>query len=885
MPVPISTYRLQFRGGMDFDRAIGLVPYLKRLGVTHLYASPVFAATKGSTHGYDVTDANVIDPVLGGRDGLERLAATLAAQGLGLILDIVPNHMAASLENTWWRSVVEWGEASCYGHYFDIDWTERLTLPFLGKPFEQAVSDGEISLAIDRDHGGLALAYFDSIYPLAPATYPIILEGCESPVADLLADLGRHAEAGNEAAFHQAVIALCRDPACDALVEELAAKARDSQFLVAIHDLQPWRLMHFAQAAKGLSYRRFFEIAGLVGLRVEAADVFADVHRTVLELVRAGHVDGLRIDHVDGLADPGGYLRRLRDAVGDDVSIHVEKILAPGEDLPADWPVQGSTGYEFIAAQVPVMLDQADFHAMRHAYADVAGPQMSVADKMRDAKLRMIRVNFAGEVQALVGRGCDLLDLDDETMRRALEELLLAFPRYRTYGAHGRMSAEDRELLDQVLENAKARLDETAADAAWSIVDLLKGAEPSQGLRVDDDIFRRRFQQLTGPLMAKSLEDTLFFRHLEVLALNEVGGELEPEEGGLQRFHAEMRRRADRQPLGLSASSTHDTKRGEDARARLFALAEDAPRFAELVARWRKFAQNAIAEIDGTLAPEPEVEWMVFQALIGHWPVDLTTEDLEGIADFANRMCAFVEKSLREAKLRTDWNAANEAYETAVKDYVRTLLLDNPDFIEEFVREIQPLIWAGLVNSLTQTAIKLTAPGIPDIYQGSEAIDLSFVDPDNRRPPPFETLAGFDPDAPLSLADERALASGWLKQAVIGRGLELRNRDPALFLLGDYIPLKTAGPRQKHVVAFAREREGRSSITVACRLPMAMQRNGEDLSSAAFWNDTRVELPERLAGGVLTEVLSGRKISARAGLFLRELLDGQTIAVLVSSEK
>lgn len=885
MPFPISTYRLQFRGGMDFDRAIGLVPYLKRLGVTHLYASPVLAATKGSTHGYDVTDPNVIDPVLGGRDGLERLAATLAAQGLGLILDIVPNHMAASLENPWWRSVVQWGEASRYGHYFDIDWSKRLTLPFLGKPFEQAASDGEISLAIDRDHGGLAFAYFDSLYPLAPATYPIILEGCGSPVASLLADLGRKADAGDEAAFHQAVFALRRDHGCDALIDELAARARDTQFLVAIHDLQPWQLVHFAEAAKGLSYRRFFEIAGLVGLRVEAADVFEDVHRTVLELVRAGHVDGLRIDHVDGLADPGGYLRRLRDAVGDEVSIHVEKILAPGENLPADWPVQGSTGYEFIAAQVPVMLDQADFRAMRQAYADFAGEQVSVANKMRDAKLRMIRVNFAGEVQALVGRGCDLLGLDEETMRPALEELLLAFPRYRTYGAQGHMSAEDRELLDQVLEDAKARLDERAADAAWSIVDLLKGPERLENLRVEDDVFRRRFQQLTGPLMAKSLEDTLFFRHLEFLALNEVGGELEPEEGGLQNFHAEMQRRADRQPLGLSASSTHDTKRGEDARARLFALAEDAPRFAGLVARWRKFAQNAVTETDGASTPEPEVEWMVFQALIGHWPVDLTANDRQGIAGFADRICAFVEKSLREAKLRTDWNAVDETYETTVKDYVRTLLLGNPDFVEEFVREIQPAIWAGLVNSLTQTVIKLTAPGIPDVYQGSEALDLSFVDPDNRRPPPFETLAGFDPDARLSLADERALASGWLKQAVIGRGLELRNRDPDLFLHGGYIPLTIAGSRQKHVLAFAREKEGRSSITVACRLPMAMQRDSEGLSSAEFWNDTRVELPESLVGGVFTEVLSDREISTRTGLLLRELMDGQTIAILVSSER
>jgi len=882
MPVPISTYRLQFRGGMDFDRAIGLVPYLKRLGITHLYASPVFAATEGSTHGYDVIDSNLIDPVLGGRSGLERLAEALKRADLGLILDIVPNHMAASLENPWWRSVIEWGEASRYGHYFDIDWSKRLTLPFLGKPFEQAVEDGEISIALDREHGFLALNYFDSLYPLNPATYPVLLDGCRDPLAASLAELGRQALAEDEVAFHEALIADCGDNACAGLLQELNAKALDGQVLLRLHDLQPWRLMHWTEAAKGLNYRRFFEIAGLVGLRVEAEDVFDEVHRTVLELVRAGHVDGLRIDHVDGLADPGRYLRELRDAVGDDVPIYVEKILAPGEDLPDAWPVQGSTGYEFIAAQVPVLLDQAGFIAMRQAYADMAGPQATIAEKMREAKLRMIRINFAGETNALVEHRADLLGLDEETMRRALEEVLLAFPRYRTYGAQGEMSAGDRELLDQVLPVAKTQLNATTADAAWSIIELLKGQDRLEDNWVEEDIFRRRFQQLTGPLMAKSLEDTLFFRHVEFLALNEVGGELEPEEGGLHHFHAEMQRRAERQPLGLSASSTHDTKRGEDARARLFALAEDAPRFAELIEGWRQAHAGAVVEIEGGLAPEPEVEWMIFQALIGHWPVDLDAEDREGLSDFADRVVAFVEKSLREAKLRTDWNEVNAVYEQAAENYVRSLLLDNRTFVTEFVREIQPLIRAGLINGLTQTVIKLSAPGIPDIYQGSEGIDLSFVDPDNRRPPPFETLSAFDPETPLSFANERALAEGWLKQAVVARGLALRNRDHCVFLDGRYMPLTVTGRRQSHVVAFARERDGLFVVTIACRLPLSMLTDGEGLTSTEFWDDTALVLPDALQGQQLTDCLTGRRLAVPDGFFLRELSDGQTVALLSS---
>ena len=882
MPFPVSTYRLQFRGGMDFDRAIELVPYLKRLGITHLYASPVFAATTGSTHGYDVTDANVVDPVLGGLAGLERLAGALKAEGLGLILDIVPNHMAASLENPWWRSVIEWGEASGFGHYFDIDWTQRLTLPFLGKPFEQAVSDGEISLTVDRKKGALALNYFDSLYPLNPATYPAALESFRDPMAAQLADLGREATAGEEEAFHDAVREFCSDPASDRLLEELSAKADDKELLLSLHDLQPWRLMSWTEAANGLSYRRFFEIAGLVGLRVEAEDVFADVHRTVLELVQGGHVAGLRIDHVDGLADPTGYLEQLRTAVGPDIPIFVEKILAPGEDLPAAWPVEGTTGYEFIAAQVPLLLDRQGFVAMRQAYMEVAGPQASVEEKMREAKLRMIRVNFAGEVGALVKQAAELSGHSAALVSRALEGLLLAFPRYRTYGTQQGMPSADRALLEEVLVSATERLDGEVQAVAEDIVMLLKGEGVAHDSLAPVGTFRRRFQQLTGPLMAKSLEDTLFFRHVEFLALNEVGGELEPQEGGLQHFHNEMQRRAAHQPLGLSASSTHDTKRGEDARARLFALAEDIPRWAGLIERWREAQRDTIVEIKGELAPEPEVEWMIFQALIGHWPVDLDAEDREGLADFAERVAAFLEKSLREAKLRTDWNEVNADYEAAANQYVKSLLLDKRDFVIEFVQEIQPLIWAGLVNGLTQTVIKLTAPGIPDIYQGSEAIDLSFVDPDNRRPPAFETLSTFDLEAPVSFADERALAEGWLKQAVIGRGLALRNRHPELFLEGRYVPLVVEGERKEQVVAFAREKDGLCVATVACRLPIAMLKAGEGLTSAQFWGDTRVNIPEVFSTRTFTDVLTGKSIPGNS-VWLRDLMDGQTVALLMSA--
>jgi (1->4)-alpha-D-glucan 1-alpha-D-glucosylmutase len=882
MPIPVSTYRLQFRDGMDFNRAVSLVPYVKRLGISHLYASPVFAAKEGSTHGYDVVDANLIDPVLGGREGLERLSQALKAEGMGLILDIVPNHMAASLENPWWRSVVTWGEASPYARHFDIDWSQRLTLPFLGSSFEQAAMDGALSLVLDRAQGGLALKYFDTLYPLTPASYPAILNETTDPVAAELAELGRKAKAGAAEDFHRAVLALCDGGSCESLLEALDGRARQPDFLVFLHSLQPWRLMYFTEAAHGLNYRRFFEIAGLVGLRVEDPQVFDDVHRTILDLVKSNIVQGLRIDHVDGLTDPQAYLTTLRGEIGDEVYVVVEKILAPGESLPADWPVQGTTGYEFIAAQVPILLDDRGFRAVRAAYEQVSGGPSDIPLEMRAAKRQMIRVNFAGEVGALLRLAGRLTGLDRRLVQIALEELLLAFPRYRIYGNDRGVSEGDVVLLNDVLADACRNLSDEEARVAERLVALIKGEGLSSEDEQDAADLRRRFQQLTGPLMAKSLEDTLFFRHSEFLALNEVGGELEPPEYSLQHFHQEMARRAGQQPHGLSASSTHDTKRGEDARARLFAFAEDAAAFAEHIAGWRQMAQSSVKSLSGGPAPEPEVEWMIFQALIGHWPVDLAADDRNGLADFAERVCVFVEKSLREAKLRSDWSAVDEDYERAVTDYVRSLLLDNQEFVRDFADQIQPLIAAGLVNGLTQTAIKLTAPGIPDIYQGSERIDLSFVDPDNRRPQSFATLTQFDPAAPIAFSDPQALASGSVKQALVGRGLRLRNRYPLLFAEGSYVPLAAEGPKSQHVVAFARVLGDEAVITMGCRLPLAMLSDAAGLDAAEFWGGTAVLLPGDLSGRTWRDTLTERSLHAPQTLPVHEVLHGQTVALLAA---
>ncbi|MCV3309020.1 malto-oligosyltrehalose synthase, partial [Leclercia adecarboxylata] len=493
--IPTATWRIQFRNGMTFDRAASLVPYLQQLGISHLYASPIFTAARDSTHGYDVTDANEIDPSIGGRAGFERLVSALKAAGLGLILDIVPNHMSTSLENAWWRDVIEHGEKSRYARHFDIDWSRRLTLPFLGDDFEVVLANGELSVQRDPNTGKPALAYFDNFYPLTPDSW----QGREEEVLSL------------------------SDPAA----------------ISRLHDQQPWRLTSWRDAPNELSWRRFFEITGLVGVRVEDDAVFDDSHALILALVRSGAVDGLRIDHVDGLADPRAYLQRLRQEAGADCYITVEKILSKGENLPTDWPISGTTGYEFIASLSEVLIDDDKIDNLRQAYDKVMGRPVDMHDELRDARLLMVDRNFAGEFSTLLKLAKTLAEtegvqVEEEPLRLALRELLVAFPVYRTYGTAQGMSAADVRLLNSVVATISAD-----PDAIALLMRILTG-EVSEEARDTATHFRTRFQQLTGPLMAKSVEDTLFFRQHMDLALNEVGAEPVPQAFSLTRFHTEM---------------------------------------------------------------------------------------------------------------------------------------------------------------------------------------------------------------------------------------------------------------------------------------------------------------------------------------------------------
>ncbi|WP_148400712.1 malto-oligosyltrehalose synthase [Enterobacter mori] len=796
--IPSATYRIQFRNGMTFDRVVALIPYFRDLGISHLYASPVFTATTDSTHGYDVTDPNEIDPAIGGRDGFNRMAAALRQAGMGLILDIVPNHMSTSLENRWWRDVIEHGKQSRYARYFDIDWSRPLTLPFLGDTFEAELEKGAIRLHRDSVTNKAALVYYDTAYPLNPGTWD------------------------------------------------------ENKSIAELHEAQSWRLMSWREAPKQLSWRRFFEITGLVGVRVEDEQVFHDTHRLILELVHDGTVDGLRIDHIDGLADPLGYLQRLRQATGPDCYITVEKILAKGEQLPAEWPVSGTTGYEFIASLAEVLVDDNSMARLEKVHNETLGVTVDRQNALRDAKGLMTDRNFEGEFTTLLNLARDLaqhngVEIQTDDIHHALRELLIAFPVYRTYGTAEGLTPSDVTLLSRVVASVNA-----SEPALSLIVRILTGDLPERD-RDAATLFRTRFQQLTGPLMAKSVEDTLFFRHNLELALNEVGADPTPRAFSLSRFHQEMRIRLARQPDALLGTSTHDTKRGEDARARLYTLTEAPEQWGENLARWRQMNQTHVRFLNDGTAPNAADTWMIYQALAGVWPATLSPDDWDGLQTLEARFLGFIEKALREAKQRTDWIDSNESYENVVMDYVRHLLSpDNTLFLHDFSETLQPFVRAGLMNSLSQTVIKLTAPGVPDIYQGSEALNFSLVDPDNRREPDFAALVQNLTTANSTVFnDEQCWRDGRVKQYVTATLLRLRPHYPALFRYGDWLPLKVTGEREEHLIVYARVKDDEALIVAVPRLVFSVTRNEK------LWVNTSVAIPEELVGKRYRDVFSG----------------------------
>ena len=859
--IPIATYRLQFTGKFGFADAVAIVPYLRALGISHVYASPILKARAGSTHGYDVVDPTLINPELGGDDGFARLVAALRAAGMELIVDFVPNHMAVHhADNPWWLDVLEWGEASPHARAFDIDWQAqngRVLVPILGGPYEETLKAGDIELRYDPHEGSLSAWYFEHRLPMALPCYPAILRhavaeagAVETAAGRALLDLAQaHAARGHPTRDEAADLksALARIDGGAKIIEDglryFRAGPNQPDRTRALHDLlarQAFRLAHWRLAGREINYRRFFDINSLAGLRVEDESVFRDAHARVAALVANGDLDGLRTDHIDGLSDPARYFHRLqeiaarRPKTGDPLCIVAEKILGEDEWLPPFEGVAGTTGYEWLNVISRVLADDRGLPALDRLWQDFSGEKRPFADVLLQAKRDVLSKLFAGEFNALVrllariAGGDRTRDLDEPGLRAILEKFILHFPVYRTYVTTAGASEADRAVIDRTIASARKELDDAAAfDFLRDALTLDLVAPGRSSIDVQD--FVRKLQQLTGPVMAKALEDTAFYRFHRLLAFSEVGGS--PAASGLAvaDFHRLIQARMERAPHGLTATATHDTKRGEDARARLLALTEVPDDWAATVGRWREDNARLVRHAGGRRIPSAAHEYMLYQALLGGWPV-------EG-HEFLDRFQAYALKAAREGKVETSWLDPDVEYERGLAGFSDDILKSKSflQSLDEFAPRIALL---GVLNSLTQIALKLAMPGVPDIYQGTELWDLSFVDPDNRRPVDFvarrSVLDALSADLDMAPLAEGA-RDGRIKLAVLARLLAWRRAHARVFLHGRYQPLAVEGAHRDHVIAFARVHEDEAAILIAARHFAPLTDGGRRWPSPESW--------------------------------------------------
>jgi (1->4)-alpha-D-glucan 1-alpha-D-glucosylmutase len=855
-----ATYRVQLHAGFTFDDAAAITGYLAALGVSHLYCSPYLQAVQGSTHGYDVVDHGRLNDELGGAAAHARLTERLAGAGLGQVLDIVPNHMALDgRANAWWWDVLENGPSSRYASYFDIDWDPpqrkliaTVLMPVLGDHYGRVLDAGE--LTVERQGGSFVVSYYDHEAPLSPRSLDGLLARAavragSVELKNLAADLGRLPHAiltdraavaerhrGNEE-LRDRLARLCQaHPEVAAAIDtEIAAVNSDPGALDDLLNRQNYRLAYWGTAAEELSYRRFFNIETLVGLRAEDETVFADTHRLILELVRNGTLDGLRIDHVDGLADPEGYLRRLRDATGG-AYVVVEKILEGDEELPGSWPVAGTSGYDFLTRVSQLFVDPANEAVLLAGYAGFTGERTGYAEIVHEAKLQIMREELAAEVERLTGLLAEVCerhrrqrDRTRSELRDTLREIIAGFPVYRTYARPGRPATDaDRAHVATAVAAARWRRPDIDAELAGFIGELVTADHPGAA----EAAFTVRFAQMSAPVMAKGVEDTAFYRYLPLVALNEVGGDPGRFGRPAADFHRAMTAAAERGPEGMLTLSTHDTKRSGDVRARLSLLSELPDAWELAVDRWSR--HNERYKRNGW--PERNAEYLLYQTLVGAWPIDTP------------RAAAYMAKASKEAKVHTSWTDPSASYDEALAAFAALILADQVFVadLEAFLAQHR-LVELGRVNSLAQTALLLTCPGVPDFYQGTETWDLSLVDPDNRRPVDYgarrrllDALAGAGPEAALDLAD-----AGGPKLWLIHRLLQHRRAHPDAYGAGSgYAPLPVSGPAAAHALAFAR---GGGLAVVVPRL----------VAGLGDWAQTAVTLP----GGSWADVLTGEPVT------------------------
>ena len=878
-----ATYRVQLHSGFTFDDAAAIAGYLAALGVSHLYCSPILQAAAGSTHGYDVVDPGRLNAELGGAPGYQRLAGHLAGAGLRQVLDIVPNHMAlAGRANAWWWDVLENGPSSRYASYFDIDWdpperklTATVLMPVLGDQYGRVLEAGEI--VVSRQGGSFAVRYYDHEAPISPRTLGGLLtkaaaragsEELESlAVAFSRLPHGRRTDRAAVVERHRdkevlraRLAELCAtDLGVAAAVDaEVEALNHDPDALDDLLSQQNYRLAYWRTGAEELSYRRFFDIESLAGLRAEDEAVFADTHRLILRLVADGTVDGLRVDHVDGLADPEGYLVRLRDATRGGYVV-VEKILEDDEELPRSWPVAGTTGYEFLNHVNQLFVDSRHEAAIRACYTRFTGQGQDFAEVVHAAKRQIMREDLATEVERLTALLADVCerhrrhrDYTRRELRDALRELIAAFPVYRTYVRAGHpVTAADRAHVAAAVAAARQRLPDLDAELTGFIGELLTGGYPGEA----EAGFAVRFAQVSAPVMAKGVEDTAFYRYQPLVCLNEVGGDPGRFGRPVADFHHAMAGAARRWPEAMLTLSTHDTKRSGDVRARISLLSELPGEWERAVGRWAE--RNQGHKHGGW--PDRNAEYLLYQTLVGAWPID------------PGRAGAFMRKAAREAKVYTSWIDPNARYDDALSAFVTAVLAD-----QGFVADLEGflaghrLVERGRVSSLAQTALLLTCPGVPDLYQGTELWDLSLVDPDNRRAVDYQVrrglldlLADGGPEEALARSDEGG-PKLWLIHRVLGH----RCRHPDAYGPGSgYEPLHVHGPWSRHAVAFAR----------TGGLAVVVPRLVASLDDA--WPGTTVGLPD----GDWVDVLTGEKADG-GSVSVATLLRRFPVAVLGRDE-
>jgi (1->4)-alpha-D-glucan 1-alpha-D-glucosylmutase len=880
--IPVASYRLQLHAGFGFDDAAAVADYLRDLGISHVYCSPYLQAAPGSTHGYDVVDHHRVNEELGGSEAHERFSKRLGECHLGQVLDIVPNHMAISgRRNRWWWDVWENGPSSRYAPYFDINWQprdeklrNRLLIPLLGDHYGRALARGEIQLK--RRAAEFVVTYFDNEFPMSPRSLPPILcaaaQETGSEYLAFLADsisrlpiftstdqaskLARHRD--KTIIFKLLDTLLSETPfIAEAIDKVLASINNDIDRLDAVLENQNFRLAFWKTSRQELPYRRFFDVNSLVALRSKEPQVFSDTHALILRWLREGVLDGIRIDHPDGLEDPRHYFERLREQASD-VWIVAEKILEPGEQFRTEWPIDGTTGYDFLNQAAGLFVDtnsEGQFNRIYTAFTQESTDYVAVCRNKKHRVLRDLLGSDVNRLTHLLTEICELhrdqRDYTRHDVLRAIREIVACFPIYRTYVVPERDEITDADIkyITEAVEASKKYRPELDPGLFDFMRDILL-------LRVRGELeseFVMRFQQFCGPAMAKGVEDTVFYNYNRLVALNEVGGDPGRFGVSVEEFHSYCREVQQRQPRTMLSSSTHDTKRSEDVRARISLLSEMPEVWRQSLARWSAAAEKYKTDE----WPDRNTEYLLYQTLIGAWPISL------------DRLLPYMEKAGREAKQRTSWLAPNEKFEAATSRFIEALY-DDVNFMREIECFVAPLVEPGRINSLAQILLKLTAPGIPDTYQGTELWDLTLVDPDNRRPVDYELRRRLLSELPHLSVQQiwHRIDEGLPKLWTIYQALRVRHSHAAAFSENaSYEPLQANGTKAEHLLAFTR---GDRIAALVPRLVWQLDKK---------WDDSTVEIPR----ANWRNVLSSERF-AGGTLLLQDLFRSFPVALLVKDE-